>query len=365
MSTTQPLPQRFCVQAESSRLLKKAICGVGALRAALRRTRRYASRLASRAALHLDLFEQPERKRVLQQPARRLAEGRRRFRLTGLSCLASFIYRDGSAENQAGWHGPSGEQQEVRAWVTISSHDQSFGASRRRAGSGGLRRLRILDRDADMARPADLDGDGAGVRGGGNSLHSALDLHAGLGVESRGVRRAGRRVKEILSSEDAEFGEFTIAEASADERAALAQGGYSLADWTPDPVSACAAVSRGRMRGSGRVPGTAGQEGIGASGAYQTAGHRVVILGGGFGGLHAARELARTPVRATLLDRRNFHLFQPLLYQVATGDFLPPTSLPPSGTSSATAEREGSPWRGGRSRTADAASPPDGRGDSL
>lgn len=67
------------------------------------------------------------------------------------------------------------------------------------------------------------------------------------------------------------------------------------------------------------MPGTAGREGIGASGAYQTAGHRVVILGGGFGGLRAARALARAPVRVTLLDRRNFHLFQPLLYQVATG----------------------------------------------
>ncbi len=44
----------------------------------------------------------------------------------------------------------------------------------------------------------------------------------------------------------------------------------------------------------------------------------VVILGGGFGGLAAARELARAPVRITLVDPRNHHLFQPLLYQVAT-----------------------------------------------
>ena len=44
----------------------------------------------------------------------------------------------------------------------------------------------------------------------------------------------------------------------------------------------------------------------------------VVILGGGFGGLAAARELARAPVRVTLVDARNHHLFQPLLYQVAT-----------------------------------------------
>ncbi len=44
----------------------------------------------------------------------------------------------------------------------------------------------------------------------------------------------------------------------------------------------------------------------------------VVILGGGFGGLYAAKALRRTPVRITLVDRRNHHLFQPLLYQVAT-----------------------------------------------
>jgi len=51
--------------------------------------------------------------------------------------------------------------------------------------------------------------------------------------------------------------------------------------------------------------------------------HRVVILGGGFGGLHAARALKQAPVQVTLLDRRNFHLFQPLLYQVATGGLSP------------------------------------------
>jgi NADH dehydrogenase len=47
--------------------------------------------------------------------------------------------------------------------------------------------------------------------------------------------------------------------------------------------------------------------------------HHVVIIGGGFGGLYAARTLIKAPVRVTLVDRRNFHLFQPLLYQVATG----------------------------------------------
>jgi NADH:quinone reductase (non-electrogenic) len=51
--------------------------------------------------------------------------------------------------------------------------------------------------------------------------------------------------------------------------------------------------------------------------------HRVIILGGGFGGLNAARKLRRASVEVTLIDRRNFHLFQPLLYQVATGSLSP------------------------------------------
>lgn len=51
--------------------------------------------------------------------------------------------------------------------------------------------------------------------------------------------------------------------------------------------------------------------------------HRVVIVGGGFGGLYAAQALKRAPVRVTMVDRRNFHLFQPLLYQVATGGLSP------------------------------------------
>src|ERR1700744_5690259 len=51
--------------------------------------------------------------------------------------------------------------------------------------------------------------------------------------------------------------------------------------------------------------------------------HRVVILGGGFGGLYAAQALKHTPVDVTIIDKRNFHLFQPLLYQVATGSLSP------------------------------------------
>lgn len=50
---------------------------------------------------------------------------------------------------------------------------------------------------------------------------------------------------------------------------------------------------------------------------------RVVIIGGGFGGLHTATSLKQADVKITLIDRRNFHLFQPLLYQVATGALSP------------------------------------------
>jgi NADH dehydrogenase len=51
--------------------------------------------------------------------------------------------------------------------------------------------------------------------------------------------------------------------------------------------------------------------------------HRVVIVGGGFGGLYAAQRLKGDNLQVTLIDRRNFHLFQPLLYQVATGGLSP------------------------------------------
>ena len=50
---------------------------------------------------------------------------------------------------------------------------------------------------------------------------------------------------------------------------------------------------------------------------------RVVIVGAGFGGLNAAQALAKAPVQITVIDRANFHTFQPLLYQVP-----PPASLP-------------------------------------
>src|SRR5436309_14658820 len=50
-----------------------------------------------------------------------------------------------------------------------------------------------------------------------------------------------------------------------------------------------------------------------------TSGSRVVIVGGGFAGLFAARRLGRAPVQVTLIDRAEHHLFQPLLYQCATG----------------------------------------------
>src|ERR1017187_2962688 len=57
--------------------------------------------------------------------------------------------------------------------------------------------------------------------------------------------------------------------------------------------------------------------------AADQAPHRVVIVGAGFGGLNAAEALAGAPVRITVIDRKNYHTFQPLLYQVATAGLSP------------------------------------------
>jgi NADPH-dependent 2,4-dienoyl-CoA reductase/sulfur reductase-like enzyme len=51
--------------------------------------------------------------------------------------------------------------------------------------------------------------------------------------------------------------------------------------------------------------------------------HHVVVVGAGFGGLETVRGLAGVPVRVTIVDRRNYHLFQPLLYQAATASLAP------------------------------------------
>jgi len=63
--------------------------------------------------------------------------------------------------------------------------------------------------------------------------------------------------------------------------------------------------------------------------SYSTSKHRVVIVSSGFGGLTAAKALRRAPIDVTVIDRTNHHLFQPLLYQMATGvvaegDIAPP-----------------------------------------
>ena len=57
--------------------------------------------------------------------------------------------------------------------------------------------------------------------------------------------------------------------------------------------------------------------------------HRVVVIGGGFGGLNAVRELDGADADVTVVDRTNHHLFQPLLYQVAAG-ILPPGLIAPA-----------------------------------
>ena len=57
---------------------------------------------------------------------------------------------------------------------------------------------------------------------------------------------------------------------------------------------------------------------------------RVVIIGGGFGGLEAAKALAKAPVDITLVDKTNHQLFQPLLYQVPTAGSAAPAIAAPT-----------------------------------
>ena len=86
--------------------------------------------------------------------------------------------------------------------------------------------------------------------------------------------------------------------------------------------------------------------------------HRVVIVGGGFGGLQAARRLRGAPVEITLVDRRNFHLFQPLTYQVATGALSPgEVAYPLRGDLQAARERPRADGRGHRLRPRGARGP--------
>jgi NADH dehydrogenase len=62
---------------------------------------------------------------------------------------------------------------------------------------------------------------------------------------------------------------------------------------------------------------------IAAMDVAESSAKHVVIIGGGFGGIAAAQALKHAPVRLTMIDRRNHHLFQPLLYQVATAALNP------------------------------------------
>src|SRR2546428_10608668 len=93
---------------------------------------------------------------------------------------------------------------------------------------------------------------------------------------------------------------------------------------------------------------------------------RVVIVGAGFGGLTAARALAGAPVAVTVVDRRNHHVFQPLLYQVATAALSPgDIAYPIRSILRPAEEHRGSAGRGDRDRPGRARAAVHGRNDPL
>jgi NADH dehydrogenase FAD-containing subunit len=78
-----------------------------------------------------------------------------------------------------------------------------------------------------------------------------------------------------------------------------------------------------RSAGPAKAAGDARRDEPAVDGARSERGERVVIVGAGFGGLSCALGLARTNHAVTVIDRHNYHLFQPLLYQVATAGLSP------------------------------------------
>ena len=124
-------------------------------------------------------------------------------------------------------------------------------------------------------------------------------------LERRAARTVERRVRAIV---DEAVGRLAAAFADLDRPGLTgASPGAGPTPTARPSTSSPEAAARCRPPGAGSV----------------TAMHRVVVVGGGFGGLQAAQHLKDAPVEVTLVDRRNFHLFQPLVYQVATGALSP------------------------------------------
>src|SRR5262245_12397526 len=129
------------------------------------------------------------------------------------------------------------------------------------------------------------------------------------GVRPHDANRSGRSRPQRADLVDLPYGTDRDQEGDPAARAARASARGGPRSLTPRE-----AQSRGRSRNL---------YGRGVSDRTEPRGHRVVVVGGGFGGVQAVRKLHRAPVEITLVDRRNFSLFQPLVYQVATGSLSP------------------------------------------
>ena len=135
--------------------------------------------------------------------------------------------------------------------------------------------------------------------------------HRDAEVRDADVDRADVPGRQVPGASD-------VAGVRPDAAVRRADAGGAAADRAASPHDRLAEAAVRRLEGDGEAVNDLFDDG--PDGQHR---HRVVVVGGGFGGLNVVRGLKRAPVAITLVDRRNHHLFQPLLYQVATGSLSP------------------------------------------